>query len=474
MKVPSGLEENLRFTSYRYDPVIGKYFAQARFYDGANGRMLGKDPVKRGLNPYRYCDDDPVDYVDPTGEILNIIGGAVLGGVFGGAGGLISSAISQKISGGKVDWKEAWGAAANGAITGAAQGGLLASGAGIPVALATNFLAGTAGSAAEQYISTGRVDTRKSITNGLNNAVSNLIYGTNPLGSVKEAFGRGFGAGAATSAINYISDLIGQKPVGSGVKAELLSGITGAAVSPFAAMRDPRRGCGSTSPFTFSLGYSTAKGYRYDTPQTTNQPQSQRRGFSLKAFLGETLLGGLTGGFTSAAFYGAGKGIERIKESVQSVRSIGGHRTNRSRQLTDAEIAQLLEDIDALGADPSVFRFNEGSQTGFSDRTGNINVRGDVLPDLSSNHPRDLMSTRAVLAHEYYGHKHFDDVFGTRNPAIGAWNDEFRASYNAALNAPNLSDMDRMLLMQDALERAREANVSIHMTDTIRRILYGE
>ena len=167
------------------------------------------------------------------------------------------------------------------------------------------------------------MDTRKSSTNGLNNAVSNLIYGTNPLGSVKEAFGRGFGAGAATSAINYISDLIGQKPVGSGVKAELLSGITGAAVSPFAAMRDPRRGCGSTSPFTFSLGYSTAKGYRYDTPQTTNQPQSQQRGFSLKAFLGETLLGGLTGGFTSAAFYGAGKGIEALKTGFRKIEDDG-------------------------------------------------------------------------------------------------------------------------------------------------------
>ena len=148
--------------------------------------------------------------------------------------------------------------------------------------------------------------------------MSNLIYGTNPLGSVKEAFGRGFGAGAATSAINYLSDLIGQKPVGSGVRAELLSGIAGAAVSPFALMRDPRRGCGSAGPFAPSLGYSTAKGYRYDTPQTANQPQSQKRGFSLKAFLGETLLGGLTGGFTSAAFYGAGKGIERIKESIRS------------------------------------------------------------------------------------------------------------------------------------------------------------
>ena len=222
---------------------------------------------------------------------------------------------------------------------------------------------------------------------------------------------------------------------------------------------------GSASPFTPGIGYSSAKGYQYNAPQTANQPRSQRRGFSLKAFLGETLLGGLTGGFTSAAFYGAGKGIERIKESVQSVRSIGGHRTNRARQLTDAEIALLLEDIDALGADPSIFKFNEGNQTGFSDRTGNINIRGDVLPDLNSNHSRDLMSTRAVLAHEYYGHKYFNDLFGSRNPGIGAWNDEFRASYNAALNAPNLSDMDRMLLMQDALERAREANVSIRITD---------
>lgn len=72
------------------------------------------------------------------------------------------------------------------------------------------------------------------------------------------------------------------------------------------------------------------------------------------------------------------------------------------------------------------FRFNEGNQTGFLDSEGIINVRGDVLPDLYSNHPRDLMSPRAVLAHEYYGHKHFDDVFGVRNPLPGSWNDEFR------------------------------------------------
>ncbi len=44
------------------------------------GRMHGTDPVKRGLNGYAYCDNDPVNRVDPDGEIANLairmIGGA--------------------------------------------------------------------------------------------------------------------------------------------------------------------------------------------------------------------------------------------------------------------------------------------------------------------------------------------------------------------------------------------------------------
>ena len=39
-----------------------------------------------------------------------------------------------------------------------------------------------------------------------------------------------------------------------------------------------------------------------------------------------------------------------------------------------------------------------------------IYIKGDVLPDLNSTHPRDLMSPKAVLAHEYYGHKYFGDL----------------------------------------------------------------
>jgi hypothetical protein len=163
---------------------------------------------------------------------------------------------------------------------------------------------------------------------------------------------------------------------------------------------------------------------------------------------------------------------ERIDEN-SIYRNINGQRQSRFNELTANDISNLLLDIDTLKADASVFNFNEGNRTAFIDGSGFINVRGDIKPDLDSMHPRDLMSARAALAHEYYGHKYFYDKFGERNPAPGSWNDEFRASYNAAVYAPGLSDIDRVYLMADALERAKEAGVSINLNDIMRRILYG-
>ena len=95
----AGTETDARFTSYTYDPVIGKYFAQARFYDSAQGRMLSPDPIKRGLNPYPYCDNDPVNYVDPTGEMASILAGGISGFIIGGAAGFAGGAVSQIGSG---------------------------------------------------------------------------------------------------------------------------------------------------------------------------------------------------------------------------------------------------------------------------------------------------------------------------------------------------------------------------------------
>ena len=107
--------------------------------------MLSPDPVKRGLNPYPYCDNDPVNYVDPTGEIPSIVAGGILGGLFGGGAGFIGSAINQVTAGEKFSWRKAWGSAANGAVVGAARGALVGSGAGIPLAFATDFTAGSIG-----------------------------------------------------------------------------------------------------------------------------------------------------------------------------------------------------------------------------------------------------------------------------------------------------------------------------------------
>ena len=150
-------------------------------------------------------------------------------------------------------------------------------------------------------------------------------------------------------------------------------------------------------------------------------------------------------------------------------REAGGLRRSSLYRLSETEIEYLKNEIKAIEADESVFIFNEFTRTGYRDGYNIIAVAGDVIPDLNSIHPRDLMSERAVLAHEYYGHY----KFAPSNFDAGDWRDEFRASYMAAKNTPNLTDKDRRYLVLDALERAKEAGVTITYNDFIRRILYG-
>ncbi len=64
-----------------------------------------------------------------------------------------------------------------------ARGALAGTEVGIPLAFATDFAAGTLGSALEQRISEGKVSARKSVTRGLTNAASNMFYGTGKMGS---------------------------------------------------------------------------------------------------------------------------------------------------------------------------------------------------------------------------------------------------------------------------------------------------
>ena len=79
------------------------------------------------------------------------------------------------------------------------------------------------------------------------------------------------------------------------------------------------------------------------------------------------------------------------------------------------------------------------------------------------------MSPRAVLAHEYYGHlMNYPSEYD-----IGDWRDEYKASRDAALNAPGLSEKERQDLMVDAYDRAVEAGVTLEHDEEARRIIYG-
>ena len=319
---PSAAETDAdkRFTNYLYDPVIGKYFAQARFYDSGQGRMLSPDPIKRRINPYPYCDNDPVNYNDPTGEIPSILLGASLGGIIGGASGFIGSAASQLTGGGKFNWKKAAGAAANGAVVGAAKGALIGSGAGIPIAFATDFVAGSVGNALEQKITKGRVDLGESLISGAGNALSEVLYGTGPIKGVKDAFLRGARTGAAMSGLDNIAraaGLRGAEPGSNPGGGGRSRGAAGAG-TPGHAGRDPRGKCGSPDPFDLAETLGDRRrsqgGVRHGGGGRSRTGEDG--GFSLGGLVKDMMIGGIVGGLGSVAFYGAGRAVNALREHL--------------------------------------------------------------------------------------------------------------------------------------------------------------
>ncbi|ACV61773.1 YD repeat protein [Desulfofarcimen acetoxidans DSM 771] len=65
-----------RYAGYYYDEETGLYYLKSRYYSPALGRFLTKDSIKyikyknpQTLNLYSYTGSNPVNNVDPTGEI---------------------------------------------------------------------------------------------------------------------------------------------------------------------------------------------------------------------------------------------------------------------------------------------------------------------------------------------------------------------------------------------------------------------
>jgi RHS repeat-associated protein len=129
------------YTGHSYDNVLDIYFAHSRFYDPDTRAWMSKDRARDGNNWYRYVNDNPTSYSDPTGEFLDILIGAAVGAAGGALFGIAVQAVSDIVSGNAPQLENyigaAVGGAAGGALIGATKGAILASPAGLAVYGAT-------------------------------------------------------------------------------------------------------------------------------------------------------------------------------------------------------------------------------------------------------------------------------------------------------------------------------------------------
>ena len=140
-----------------------------------------------------------------------------------------------------------------------------------------------------------------------------------------------------------------------------------------------------------------------------------------------------------------------------------GHRMPAYEEVTGENKEYVIQEAQAIGIPPERLRFNSPNAAGtsYSPLDDMIDVKGDVFPRLTEDHPRAKMSVRAALAHEEYGHRPNREqyLWELRNGVLSDaqdWQDEFRASYKASIMGINLSDEDRAYLYSDAKTRAED------------------
>ena len=166
----------IRYRGYYYDERTGLYYLNSRYYNPQWRRFISPDDTAyldpetpNGLNLYAYCNNDPVNFADPSGNLPQwaewLIGGAVIGlaalgaiflpgaaGVIMGAAfyGAVTGAVGGAVIGGLIGgitggWEGVWFGASNGfmwgAISGAVSGALTS---GINIATGHLKIAGSA------------------------------------------------------------------------------------------------------------------------------------------------------------------------------------------------------------------------------------------------------------------------------------------------------------------------------------------
>ena len=153
------VEDNKRWQGKEEDGPIRKLYFGSRYFDPFFGMWLTPDPAGQFANPYTYG-GDPVNYVDPNGEFVHIIVGAVVGAVVGtvngaiqctapGSNGKCGRSVSIGFLGGAAVGAAA--AATGGAATGLAGLAFESAAVGAVVGGAVGGAVGSAGQYATSY-----------------------------------------------------------------------------------------------------------------------------------------------------------------------------------------------------------------------------------------------------------------------------------------------------------------------------------
>ena len=93
----SAAKNSLTYRGYYYDKDLGLYYLISRYYDANTGRFISADGYVStgqgltGYNMFAYCGNDPINRVDPEG---NLFVDAILGTVLGLAAGFIADPVT--------------------------------------------------------------------------------------------------------------------------------------------------------------------------------------------------------------------------------------------------------------------------------------------------------------------------------------------------------------------------------------------